>query len=65
MEWFTVSTMKGQKGQIQWFRQWQRSMYQVSQAEIIHTSILKVIISKVIWDSIIGIQVFLEEGNIQ
>ena len=44
---------------------WQRSMYQVSQAEIIHTSILKVIISKVIWDSIIGIQVFLEEGNIQ
>lgn len=66
MEWSTVSTMKGQKGQIQWFRQWQRSMYQVSQAEIIHTcSILKVIISKVIWDSIIGIQVFLEEGNIQ
>ena len=65
MEWSTVSTMKGQKGQIQWFRQWQRSMYQVSQAEIIHTSILKVIISKVIWDSIIGIQVFLEEANIQ
>ena len=65
MEWSTVSTMKGQKGQIQWFRQWQRSMYQVSQAEIIHTSILKVIISTVIWDSIIGIQVFLEEGNIQ
>ena len=65
MEWSTVSTMKGLKGQIQWFRQWQRSMYQVSQAEIIHTSILKVIISKVIWDSIIGIQVFLEEGNIQ
>ena len=65
MEWSTVSTMKGQKGRIQLFRQWQRSMYQVSQAEIIHTSILKVIISKVIWDSIIGIQVFLEEGNIQ
>ena len=65
MEWSTVSTMKGQKGQIQWFCQWQRSMYQVSQAEIIHTRILKVIISKVIWDSIIGIQVFLEEGNIQ
>ena len=34
MEWSTVSTMKGQKGQIQWFCQWQRSMYQVSQAEI-------------------------------
>ena len=65
MEWSTVSTMKGQKGQIQWFRQWQRSMYQVSQAEIIHTSMLKVIISKVIWDSIIGIQVFVEEENIQ
>ena len=65
MEWSTVSTMKGQKGRIQWFCQWQRSMYQVSQADIIHTSILKVIISKVIWDSIIGIQVFLEEGNIQ
>ena len=46
MEWSTVSTMKGQKGQIQWFRQWQRSMYQVSQAEIIHTSAPKPRFSK-------------------
>ena len=39
--------------------------YQVSQAEIIHSSILKVIISEVIWDSIIGIQVdtFLRRGK--